>query len=69
MILFSVARISRQTEEIRHSDVTTGIKCVWNVITADYYSFCSIILLLLFFVACTGAGPWGALEVQTQIQK
>ena len=26
-------------EEIRHGDVTAGVKCEWNVITADKYSF------------------------------
>ena len=25
-------------EEVRHGDVTTGVKRVWNVITADKYS-------------------------------
>ena len=27
------------SEEVRHDDVTAGVKCVWNVITADKYSF------------------------------
>ena len=26
-------------EEVRHGDITAGVKCVWNVITADKYSF------------------------------
>ena len=38
---------------------------MWNVITADFRSLCSLILLQLFFVACTGASLWGALEVQS----
>ena len=25
------------SEEVRHGDVTKGVKCVWNVITADKY--------------------------------
>ena len=26
-------------EEVRHGDVTAGVKRAWNVITADKYSF------------------------------
>ena len=32
-------RISLFTEEVRHGDVTAGVKRVWNVITAEKYSF------------------------------
>ena len=28
-----------EAEEVRHGDVTAGVKCAWNVITADKYSF------------------------------
>ena len=50
-----------------------GVKRVWNVITADNRSFCGqvqlfsvlVILLSVFFKACTGAGPVDALEVQS----
>ena len=58
------AKISVRSEEVRHGDITTEVKCVWNVTTV---AFCSLrgILLSLFFVACTGAGPCAALEVQS----
>ena len=50
-----------------------GVKRVWNVITADNRSFCGqvqlfsvlVILLSVFFKACTGAGPVDVLEVQS----
>ena len=40
---------------------------MWNVITADKYTFFSLrgILLSVFFEVCTGAGPVDALEVQS----
>ena len=45
--------------------MVTSVKCVWNVITADKYSFLIVILLSLFFVACTGASPRSALEIRS----
>ena len=47
-----------KAEEVRHGDVTTGVKCVITTSIA----ICS---LPLFFVACTGTGPWGALKVHS----
>ena len=58
-------------EEVRHGDVTAGVKRVWNVITAEKYSFYRLrsILLPLLFEVCTDAGPVDALEVQSSNSK
>ena len=34
-----VAVVGVVTEEVRHGDITTRVKCVWNVIAVDKYSF------------------------------
>ena len=58
-------------EEVRHGDVTAGVKHVWNVITAEKYSFYCLrsILLPLLFEVCTDADPVDALEVQSSNSK
>ena len=47
------------SEEVRHGDVTAGVKRAWNVITADKCRFFILrgILLPVFFNVCTSAGP------------
>jgi len=52
-------------EEVRHGDVTAGVKRAWNVITADKYSFFILrgILVPVFVKTCTGAGPVDVLKV------
>ena len=54
-------------EEVQHGDITVGVKRVWNVISADKYSFYRLrgILLPVLFEVCTGAGPVDALKVQS----
>ena len=36
---FDFSRLCFNPEEVRHGDVTAGVKRAWNVITADKYSF------------------------------
>ena len=57
---------TRRSEEVWHGDITVGVKHVWNVITAEKYSFYHLrsILLPLLIEVCTGAGPVDALKVQ-----
>ena len=35
----SFGQFGRTSEEVRHGDVTAGVKRAWNVITADKCSF------------------------------
>ena len=58
---------TRRSEEVWHGDITVGVKHVWNVITAEKYSFYHLrsILLPLLIEVCTGAGPVDALKVQS----
>ena len=46
-------QLSVLTEEVRHGDVTAGVKHACNVITADKYSFFILrgILLPVFFTS------------------
>ena len=49
-------------EEVRHGDITTGVKRVWNVITADKYQLFSVLKTLYFQFSlkpCTGAVSCG----------
>ena len=38
MIIYT-SQVALFPEEVRHGDITAGVKCAWNVITADKYSF------------------------------
>ena len=61
-------QLEDHSEEVRHSDVTTGVKRAWNVITADkataFFTLRGIVLPV-FFNICTSAGPVDALKVQS----
>ena len=63
----TISLLRAATEEVRHGDVTAGVKRAWNVITADKYSFFILrgILLPVFFNVCTSAGLVDALKVQS----
>ena len=56
-----------RAEEVRHGDITVGIKRVWNVITVNKYSFHCLrgILLPLLLEVTAGTGPVDALEVRS----
>ena len=50
-----------------YGDITVAVKCVWNVITADRYSFYCLrgSLLPPIFEVCIGTGLVDALKVQS----
>ena len=65
---YSMALYTETPEEVRHGDVTTGVKRAWNVITVDKYSFFSFLEAFYFsflFKTCTNAGSVDALKVQS----
>ena len=37
--MISSCTLGAAPEEVQHGDITAGVKRVWNVITADKYSF------------------------------
>ena len=51
-----------EDSQVRHGDVTAGVKRAWNVITVDKCSFFHRGMVLPVF--CTSAGPMDALKVQ-----